>query len=232
MWYREIPLAELSNSGAWKLERYRSQDDGSFTEAAGTVAIGDIVGQRDDTADPTTSAFAKLPYIGLEAVESGTGEILRKRSALEQEIRSRSKVFRVGDVLYGRLRAYLNKVALVDSDMPVGSCSGEFYVLVPDTSQVLPHFLRWLLSSEDMVGYVKLRLAGATHPRLALDDLLAYRVKLPSLERQEHAVSILQEAQARRRWLVSELCRLPAETSARVSAIVYVGREYNERRAS
>lgn len=224
MWYKMIPLGEIRVSPSWKLESYRADDLKPSKASSGTVCVGDIVTARDETVDPTSPAFANLPYIGLDCVEPNSGEILEVRSASEQEIRSRSKVFRAGDVLYGRLRAYLNKVVVIDNYLGCGTCSGEFYVLIPDTARVLPQFLRWLLSSEQMVNYVKLRLSGATHPRLSLDDLLAFRVELPSLADQARAVSIIEESIATRRKLVAQLQGLPAATSSRVAAALDTAR--------
>jgi restriction endonuclease S subunit len=167
-----------------------------------------------------TEHHTDLPYIGLDAIESNTGEILSLTSASEQGIRSRSKVFRRGDVLYGRLRAYLNKVVIIESSVELGTCSGEFYVMTADISKIDPRFLRWSLSSDEMVEYVKLRLAGATHPRLSLDDLLSFRIRVPSLDMQKSAVSLLKEATLRRRKLLNEIRHLPQELSAKIRSLI------------
>ncbi|QLH38562.1 MAG: hypothetical protein HWD60_05810 [Defluviicoccus sp.] len=45
------------------------------------------------------------------------------------ELKSLSSVFKAGDILYGRLRPYLNKVFRPEFD---GLCSAEFIVLVPN----------------------------------------------------------------------------------------------------
>ena len=52
-----------------------------------------------------------LPYVGLENVESGTGRLLLESSSSQEAI-STSFVFTPRHVLYGKLRPYLNKVAL------------------------------------------------------------------------------------------------------------------------
>jgi type I restriction enzyme S subunit len=186
-----------------------------------TVSIGDLVQLRDDTADPTSPTYSGFTYIGLDAVAPGTGTLLFSRSSRDQRIRSRSKRFHAGDILYARLRANLNKVILIPSSLGQGLCSGEFYVLIPDEKRVLPEFLRWLLSAEAMVQYVALRLAGATHPRLALEDLLQYRVRLPSLARQGRAVEVIRSIEQQRSSLKDELLRLDAEASAKIAEAAY-----------
>lgn len=221
MWHRMIDLSELQSGSAWKVERFRSDIGPSSSSNQDAIRLGALLSEREEVADPTSGQFAMLPYLGLDAIEPGTGEILAARTAVEQSIRSRSRVFREGDVLYGRLRAYLNKVAYIDRNIPLGTCSGEFYVLRADIAKVHPRFLQWLLLSDEMVAYVKPRLAGATHPRLALEDLLEYRVVLPPLERQIQAVRVVNEATALRQQLRLTLASLPAKTAARVREIAY-----------
>lgn len=220
MWHRQISVSALVQSTAWKVERFKSCSDYTGSSTAG-ISLYEIVKEREEIADPTSVQFSRLPYLGLDAIEPGTGEILFVRTASEQSIRSRSKVFREGDVLYGRLRAYLNKVACIDGGIPVGTCSGEFYVLQPDTSKVYPLFLQWLLLSNQMVEYVKLRLAGATHPRLGLDDLMSYRVELPTRQRQLKAVNVINRAISQRRELLATLTKLPEKTTAQIRKVAY-----------
>lgn len=223
MWYKEIGSEVLRSAATWKIERYREDLLATALKSASSRRIGDLVRVREETADPAMVPYDGLPYLGLDAVESGTGEILFLRSASEQSIRSRSKVFRAGDVLYGRLRAYLNKVAVVGATTPLGTCSGEFYVLIPDDRRVNPLFLQWALSSEAMVAYVTLRLAGATHPRLALEDLLDFHVDLPTLDEQEAAAAIIANATNRRRTLLEELRLLPSQVTSQVKVLMSGG---------
>lgn len=215
MWHSTVSLAALRDATPWKVDRFREGFEQVLT-GADTVSIGEIVSAREETADPTAEPFANLPYIGLDGVAPDTGEFLQLRSARDQAIKSRSRVFRQGDVLYGRLRAYLNKVGYIEPELERGLCSGEFYVLTPRTGKVQGRYLQWLLSSDDMVEYVKLRLAGATHPRLSLADLLAYRVKLPPVEIQAKAVEVIERARLRRQEILSELQSLRGTTAEAV----------------
>ncbi|MDO8559860.1 MAG: restriction endonuclease subunit S, partial [bacterium] len=64
-------------------------------------------------------------YIGLENIEGGTGKIINVTT--DQDIESAANIFRTGDVLFGKLRPYLSKVAFARSS---GYCTGELLVLV------------------------------------------------------------------------------------------------------
>lgn len=223
MWHKTIGSEILRTAAAWKIERYRVDTLQTSLKSTSSRKIGDLVQVREESADPTSAPYNGLTYFGLDAVESGTGEILFKRTAAEQCIRSRSKVFKAGDLLYGRLRAYLNKVAYVGSDTPLGTCSGEFYVLTPDIRQVQPLYLQWVLSSEAMVAHVTLRLAGATHPRLALEDLLEFYIDLPKPKEQAAAEVVISNAISRRHALLEELRLLPIQTANEVKKLTNSG---------
>src|SRR5215208_280951 len=67
--------------------------------------------------------YPDLPYIGMENVEAHTMRLLGTVPA--KEMRSSADSFSAGDVLYGRLRPYLNKVYLPEFN---GLCSTEFIV--------------------------------------------------------------------------------------------------------
>ena len=63
----------------------------------------------------------KMRYVGLEHIEPHTMKILGHGET--QDVRSSSFCFSQGDVLYGRLRPYLNKVWVAEFD---GLCSSVF----------------------------------------------------------------------------------------------------------
>lgn len=75
-----------------------------------------------DKTDPTTVS-ADTPYVGLEHVEAHTMRLLGHGHAAD--VKSTKSVFQAGDVLYGKLRPYLNKVVRPDFD---GICSTDFLI--------------------------------------------------------------------------------------------------------
>src|SRR5579864_4250889 len=84
--------------------------------------------------------FPKLPFVGMEQVESKTGRLLKTMPAAS--MKSTAFHFQPGDVLYGRLRPYLNKVLYAGIE---GLCSSEFIVLPPRSSfnsKYLAYYLR------------------------------------------------------------------------------------------
>jgi restriction endonuclease S subunit len=123
--------------------------------------------------------------LGLEHIQSFTGELVGFSPRPAASIKSRSKVFRAGDVLYGRLRPYLNKVWLVRGEVSEGICSTEFLVLIPNTDLIRAAVLRYLLSSHYVQRHAMRLQTGTALPRMNLDDLLDIEVPVPDLETQK-----------------------------------------------
>ncbi|MDE0420727.1 MAG: restriction endonuclease subunit S [Gammaproteobacteria bacterium] len=138
-------------------------------------------------------------YVGLGSVVSGTGELGRDLESAE----GASFCFEKGDVLYGRLRPYLNKVWLASFE---GLCSTEFHVLrTKDPDALRPEYLAVVMRTGLIVKQTKHMMTGNTHPRIANRDVENLLVPLADaavqqrivdevLGRQAEAVRLRQEA--------------------------------------
>lgn len=98
-------------------------------------------------------------YVGLEHIRSG--EFLRSGEGLGSEVQSSKFAFKKGDVLYGKLRPYLDKAILADCD---GICTTELLVLRPK-SNVDPRFLVCALHSGSFREHAMSGVTGSQHPR-------------------------------------------------------------------
>lgn len=138
-------------------------------------------------------------YIGLENIESSTGRYV---PSSEKESVSSAFAFREGQVLFPKLRPYLNKVFLAPFD---GLCSTEFHVL--EGRSVRSDFLALFLRSQVVVKQTKHLMSGNTLPRLQTEDIedLLIPVVNPSLQEK-----IVREAS--RRMVVAENLRSKAES--------------------
>jgi type I restriction enzyme S subunit len=96
-------------------------DEQDLPEDWTSAPLSEVVTVVTDKADPLSLPNAN--YIGLEHVEAHTMRLLgHGRGA---DVRSAKRAFHKGDVLYGRLRPYLNKVTRPAFD---GICSTDFLV--------------------------------------------------------------------------------------------------------
>lgn len=128
-------------------------------------------------------------YLGLAGVESNTGEL----SGTSESVAGQAFVYRAGDVLYGRLRPYLNKVWFAEND---GICSTEFHVMrVKDFADVLPEYLAAIMRSDLIVAQTKHMMTGNTHPRISNDDVRDLCIPIPNIAVQR---SIIHELNNRR----------------------------------
>ena len=211
-WTTEVTVTQLRQKKRWKVDFFASTISTRNLSGFPTAALRDLVDDRREAVDPQVHPDELLDYVGLENVESRTGDLIGFRRRYGKEIRSRSKRFYEGDVLYGRLRPYLNKVLVATGNIATGICSGEFYVLVPRQALVRPDYLRAILSSEYVQKHVASWQTGSALPRLQLDDLLGIELPLPSMEEQEAFQEFVVRRANLRRRLKQDLKTLEDQT--------------------
>lgn len=131
-----------------------------------------------------------MPYVGLEHVEAHSMKLLGR--GIASGVRSSSVRFSRGDVLYGKMRPYLNKVWVAQFD---GLCSAEFLVFA--SQDVLnSEFLALRLNAHDFVAFADSQVSGE-RPRVNFDKLSRFPVLLPPLAEQDRIVTKLLAALAR-----------------------------------
>lgn len=140
-------------------------------------------------------------YLSLAHVQSHTGELTDSADTAQ----GTCFTYKVGDILFARLRPYLNKVHRAERN---GCCSPEFHVLrVRDAGKLLPDYLAAVLRSRMVLAQTVHMMTGNTHPRLTNDDVVNLLIPVAKLEVQEKIVAELR----RRR---NEARRLRAEAEA------------------
>jgi len=92
-----------------------------------------------DTYQILPDARREYFYLGLEDIESNTGKIIKNTKTLGSKILSNKHNFDNSHVLYGKLRPYLNKVAM---PMQEGICSTDIIPLKPDENYLMREFHR------------------------------------------------------------------------------------------
>lgn len=182
-----------------------------FTEKYRLRRLGDVVTLSVDAVDPGSLEANSFYYVGLENIEPVTGDAISIEKIRKDAIRSRSRVFRQGDILYGRLRPYLRKALLVDGKYSCGLCSTELLVLRPNESVVCGTFLRELLVSKQLTNVICRLQSGAALPRVSAEDLLSLYVPVPSLQEQRMMATAAIAIGAKRRSLKAKLERLSEE---------------------
>jgi len=149
------------------------------------TSLGGITEPSKEKVNP--QEIQKMPYIGLEHIEKDTGRLLD--FGYSDEVRSTKAVFHRGDLLYGKLRPYLNKVHIADFD---GVCSTDILVF-PKSPYVSNRYLLYRLLSGDFVRYANLNVSGVQHPRANFKTLSQFPVALPPSAEQQRIVARIEE---------------------------------------
>ena len=135
-------------------------------------------------------------YIALEHVESWTGRLRAPSGDIQFD--SQVKRFRAGDVLFGKLRPYLAKVARPTGD---GVCVGEFFVLRSGPA-VKAEYLELALRSPAVIEYVNSSTFGARMPRAEWAFVGSMLFPIPPLPEQTAIVRFLDWAEGRIRRVI------------------------------
>lgn len=157
------------------------------------VRLGEVCHQDRNMVGPKSETAARLSYLGLEAIESQTGRILKAAigPAADEGI-STTFAFDARHVLYGKLRPYLNKVALPDF---AGRCTTEVIPLLPK-QELDKTYLCWLLRRTDTVAVAMRDVTGSRMPRADMSAILKHEIPLPPLPEQRRIAAILKEQMA------------------------------------
>lgn len=128
------------------------------------------------------STNGKFWLLNLDMVEQQTGSIIEKVLWNQNEIGNSTIIFDTTNVLYSKLRPYLNKVVLPDE---IGYGTSELVPLKPNTDVLDRVFFAYLLRSKSFVDYISVKVAGAKMPRVSMDILRDFLVILPPLPFQQ-----------------------------------------------
>ena len=124
--------------------------------------LSNFVTPRGEKVSPAD--LPKLPFIGMDHVEAHTTKIIG--SVPSRQMKSNASRFFKDDVLYGRLRPYLNKVAQPKFD---GLASAEFIVF-EGNELIDPGFLRYRLHAQDFVNFAS-HLNEGDRPRVSFEQI-------------------------------------------------------------
>lgn len=173
--------------------------------------LGEVVAPTRPRVKP--SDYPDLPFIGMEHVEAHSMKLLGTVPAAT--MKSSAVHFRPGDVLYGRLRPYLNKVYRPTFE---GLCSAEFIVF-PENDRVDGRYLQYFLNSSAFARYAS-HLNTGDRPRVDFDQLAPYEIPLPEVDEQRRIVAEIEKQFSRLDEAVANLQRSAANLFAYKQAAV------------
>lgn len=162
----------------WRKENGVSDD--SWEEKT----IGECLITISDKYDPEKDKIEGIQYIGLENIEANGGIISTGDASSVKSIKT---LFKSNDLLYGKLRPYLDKHDISDFD---GICSTDILVYRSKIGYEIK-FFNYLFSQKRFIQYAVENSKGINLPRTSEKSISAYSQKIPTLAEQQEIVRIL-----------------------------------------
>lgn len=146
------------------------------------VKLGEVAIERKETCKEGKDGY---PIVGLEHLVS---EEITLNSWDDDSNNTFTKMFRKGDVLFGRRRAYLKKAAVAPFD---GICSGDITVIKAIPDSIIPDLLPFVIQNDALFDYAISKSAGSLSPRVKWDHLKDYQFELPDFDKQRTLAKLL-----------------------------------------
>ena len=146
------------------------------------VLLGDVAVEHKETCKGSKDGY---PIVGLEHL---IPEEITLTAWDEGSENTFSKMFRKGNVLFGRRRAYLKKAAVAPFD---GICSGDITVIEAKPDYILPELLPFIIQNDNLFDFAVGKSAGSLSPRVKWEHLKNYEFELPDMEKQKELAELL-----------------------------------------
>ncbi|WP_305075474.1 restriction endonuclease subunit S [Propionivibrio sp.] len=142
----------------------------------------------------------------LEDIEKDSSKLLQRMTFAQRQSKSTKSRFQAGDVLYGKLRPYLNKVLIADQP---GYCTTEI-VPIETGAQLDNRYLFYWLKHPAFLKYVEAESHGMNMPRLGTDTAKAAPLVLAPRNEQTRIADQLDKLLARIQSCNDRLDAIPA----------------------
>lgn len=155
------------------------------------IKFGDICREiKITTKNPAADGYER--YIGLEHLDSESLKI-RRWGLISEDNPGFSRVFKKGNILFGKRRPYLKKAAIAEFD---GICSGDIIVMEPYGNH-LPHgLIPFIAQSKKFWDWAIKTSSGSLSPRTKFKNLAEFEISKHDQESYNSKLAVLQACQA------------------------------------
>lgn len=167
--------------------------DGDLPSGWALCTLADVTDYGKCVSVPVSEIGDEEWVLELEDIEKNTGRVLCRVIKKNRSLKGIRHQFYKGQVLYSKLRTYLNKVFVADD---YGFCTTE---IIPITAYecILPEYLNLILRSPYFLDYTASRDYGVKMPRLGTSDAKKAPIPVPPVSEQARIVNVVNE------WLLS-----------------------------
>ncbi len=134
-------------------------------ESWASIELGVVIDYGKTTKVEPEAISPETWVLELEDIEKDSSRLIRRLTFSDRKSKSTKNVFKTGDVLYGKLRPYLNKVLLADS---AGVCTTEIVPLQSNAAVHGRYLFHWM-RHPTFIAYVNQVSHGVNMPRLGTD---------------------------------------------------------------
>jgi len=183
------------------------------------VVLGEVIDYGKTIKIEPTKIPDNAWLLELEDIEKDTSQLLQRLKFAERDSKSTKNYFVKGDVLYGKLRPYLNKVLIADRD---GYCTTEIIPLKPNIA-IDGRYLFYWLKHPEFLKYVDSVSHGIQMPRLGTESGLKAPIVLAPVSEQQRIVAKLDRLFAHSRRTREELEHIPKLIKRYKQAVLLAG---------
>ena len=144
------------------------------------VRLGAICPYGDNKAIPSDSISESSWILDLEDIEKDTSLIKHHATKTERNSVSNKYAFTTGQLLYSKLRPYLNKVVIATKD---GYCTTEILPLI-FYGNISAKYMQIFMMSPTFLAYVNMISYGVKMPRLGTSDGKNALIAIPPINEQ------------------------------------------------
>jgi type I restriction enzyme S subunit len=151
--------------------------------------LGDLMRLRKEVVYPLEQRQGRAVFVGLEHVASGTGARVGSVSIEMGELTGRKPMFYEGDIVYGYLRPYLNKVWVANFE---GLCSVDQYVYSVDPQEADTRFIAAFMRSQVYLARAPIQATPGQLPRIRTEEVASVTINLPPPAEQQVMIAQLE----------------------------------------
>ena len=175
-----------------------------------TQPLKEVAPASSSKAEPEESN-GKFWLLNLDQIESNTGRIIEKQFFSIEEIGASTVLFDENNVLYSKLRPYLNKVVIPNGR---GYCTSELIPLKP--TKLLKEYLAYSLRLPEFVQYISGKTGGAKMPRVKMNYFWDFQLPLPPLELQQQFARRIEAIEAQKKAVEKNIATLQTLLDSRM----------------
>lgn len=212
---RAAAQAQLEAAQALPAAYLREVFEGEHTRSWESRRLGELMTRFNDIIHPGDRAEGDAVFVGLEHVESNTGRRIGSLTLNLGSLTGRKPTFKKGQIVYGYLRPYLNKVWIAEFDgcSSVDQFAFEVHRDVADVT-----FVAAFMRSDTFLRRSAAVTTTGQLPRISIDEILAVRIDVPPTVAEQariasnlsarlgHATTLVQNCQSQ----LADITALPA----------------------